>query len=117
MTTNQDQLVKNIQAAVAASPELQKQLATAQSSEQAADLLSAALGSPVSAAELQSLSNHVQSQMTDEQLEAVAAGAGDRTDWILISIMSVGIGCAVGSIVVASVPDSGGCKSLFEKNP
>ena len=116
MTSNQDQLVKNIQSAVAASPELQKQLAIVQSNDQAADLLSKALGSPVTAADLKSLSDKVQSQMTDEQLEAVAAGAKGKLFGLVLftSLSTWGVGCAMASAIAEIGKLEGGCKRYFE---
>lgn len=115
MTPTQDQLVKNIQTAVSASPELQKQLAAVKSAAEAAAVLTSAMGSPVTTADLKTISQAAQAQLTDEQLEAIAGGGRTRDDWIMISVASIGFGCAVGSIMMASSPDSGGCKELFVK--
>jgi hypothetical protein len=113
MSVNQAQLVKSIQTAVAASPELQKQLAAATSTDQAAGLLTNALGSPVSVADLQNLGASVQSQMTDEQLEVVSAGGGLNVLAIVCSVLAVA-SCAAASVLAEVVPNSPGCKEYFK---
>ena len=114
MTVNQDQLVENIQAAVAASPELQKQLAAVKSTDEAATMLTSALGSPVTAADLKVLSDAALSQMTDAQLEQIAGGGKNRPLIVLGSLVSFGLGCAILSIVgqIKNEP-AGGCRDVM----
>lgn len=113
MSPHQAQLIEKIQAATAASPELQKKLATAQSTQQIADALTQALGTPVTQVDLKDISHAAQQQMTDEQLDAVAGG-GEKTPGILLSVFTLGAGCALVSAVTEVLDKhSGGCKGFF----
>lgn len=113
MTAPNDTLIQRIQTAVGSSPELQKQLAAAQSTEQAASLLTAALGATVTANDLQAINETAKADMTDEQLDSVAGG--DRGGSIFISIVTLGAFCALASVVYA-VKDGGKgkCSEAFK---
>lgn len=113
MTPTQDQLVKHIQTAVAASPELQKQLAAVKSTDEAAALLTNAMGSPVTAADLNDISRTAAQDMTDDQLEAVAGGISTRDIFILLSVFSFGGACALASLLYATNTAAGGCKGIM----
>lgn len=113
MNTQDNSLLKRIQTAVAASPDLQKQLTAATSADAAARLLSTALSQPVTATDLTALSDSVKADMTDEQLEAVAAGG---TAGFLATCLGWLIGCGLVS-AIAEIDRKGGCgKVLFEQN-
>ena len=113
MTSNKEQLVKNIQSVVAASPELQKQLTAVKSTDEAATLLTSALGSVVTAKDLQTINETSKAEMTDAQLEAVAGG--DRGGAIFISIVTLGAFCALASVVYAAKDGGkGDCSNAFK---
>lgn len=113
MTTPQDQLIKKIQAAVAASPELQKQLTAVTSTEQAATLLTSAIGSPVTIADLDGISDAIKAQMTDAELDAVAAGGDAKNVFIVGSVLAFG-GCLMQSAMSEIQDGKGGCKRWME---
>jgi hypothetical protein len=79
MTTHLEELSQKIQAAVAAQPELTKQLNACTSKADLAVQLSKALSAPISTADLDALERHNKSDdkadMSDAQLDAVAGGA------------------------------------------
>lgn len=110
MNTQNTDLLKSIQAAVAASPELQTQLAAVTTTDQAAGILSSALSTTVSTADLNALSESAKADMTDQQLDAVSAGAGGLG--ILLSFLGAGIGCAVLS-AAEEIRIKGMCKFVM----
>ena len=109
MGTQNTDLLKSIQTAVAASPELQTLLTAATTTDQVASLLSSALSATVSKADLTALSESVKADMTDKQLDAVSAGGGLG---ILCSILGAGIGCALVSAVAEGLT-KGQCKYVL----
>lgn len=114
MTPPNELLIQRIQAAAAASPALQKQLAAVQSTDEAATLLTGVLESPVTAADLKIVNDAALSQMTDAQLEQIAGGGKNTPLIVLGSIFSFGLGCAILSIVgqIKNEP-AGGCKDVM----
>lgn len=113
MKHTNSELVERIKSAVGASPDLQKQLAGAQSKEQVTSLLSAALGGDVSAADIDALNHAASANMTDEQLEAVAGGVNGAA--VFISIITAGAFCALSSVVYAvKEKETGGCENAFK---
>jgi predicted ribosomally synthesized peptide with nif11-like leader len=115
MNSHQRELVTKIQSTVAASPELQKQLVAATSAEQVASLLASAMGSTVTADDLRQINAAVASEISDEQLEAVAAGANGQLAGLLIfaSLVTWGTACALGSAISEIAKGSDGCKNFF----
>ena len=113
MTTPQDQLIKKIQVAVADSPELQKQLTAVTSTEQAATLLTSAMGLTVTTADLDNISDALKGQMTDAQLDAVAAGGVAKNVFIVGSVLAFG-GCLMQSALYEIQDGKGGCKRWME---
>lgn len=112
MDVHQKEFTQRLQSAVADSPELHKKLSAASSLEDAASLLSTALDSTVSAHDLQSISRNAQSQMTDEQLEAVAGGGEHLGIIVIMSVLTFGIGCGLAS-AINEAQSKGECAKSF----